>query len=52
MAYLSKQGYGTLAEIRDLDTSDFLDLLEYEAIENAITRHLQWKAEQDSKWRR
>jgi hypothetical protein len=45
VVYLSKQGYGTVSQIRDLDTKDFLDLMEYEAIENAIERHLRWKAE-------
>lgn len=47
--YLSKQGYGTPAQIRDWDTTDFLDALEYEAIENAIGRHMRWKAEQENK---
>ena len=32
MFFLSSQGYGTIAEIRDLDTVDFLNLLEYESI--------------------
>jgi len=52
MMYLAKQGYGTLAEIRDLDTEDFLNLMEYEAIDNAIGRHMRWKAEQENKWQR
>jgi hypothetical protein len=26
---LSKAGYGTLAELRELDTPDFLDLIEF-----------------------
>ncbi len=47
MIYLTKQGYGTLAEIRELDTPDFLDLLEYESIVNAISRHQYWQAKQE-----
>ncbi|MDR0453482.1 MAG: hypothetical protein LBH05_01570 [Deferribacteraceae bacterium] len=35
--YLSKQGYGSLAEITDLDTPEFLNALEYEYIVNAVT---------------
>lgn len=50
--YLSKQGYGTPQQIQEWDTPEFLDALEYEAIENAISRHLQWKAEQESKNKR
>ena len=38
--YLCKAGYGTLEYIRQLDTPDFLDLVEYEQISNAIQRHL------------
>ena len=44
--YLAKNGYGSVNEILEWDTPQFLDALEYEAIENAITRHLRWKAEQ------
>lgn len=47
--YLAKQGYGTPADIREWDTPDLLDALEYEAIGNAIDRHLRWQAEQESK---
>jgi len=43
--YLAKQGYGTPREIQEWDTDLFLDALEYEAIGNAIERHIQWKAE-------
>ena len=49
MFYLAKQGYGSLKEIREWDTPELLDALEYEAIDNAIGRHLRWKAEQDNK---
>lgn len=45
--YLAKQGYGSVGEIREWDTPELLDALEYEAIDNAIARHLRWKAEQD-----
>ena len=34
--YLSKQGYGSIAEINDFDTTEFLDLVEFEHITNAI----------------
>jgi hypothetical protein len=44
--YLAKNGYGSVNEIEDWDTDKFLDALEYEAIDNAIARHLRWKAEQ------
>lgn len=30
--YLSKQGYGSIKEIRELGTDDFLNLVEYEQI--------------------
>ena len=44
--YLAKQGYGSVNEIVNWDSDRFLDALEYEAIDNAIGRHLRWKAEQ------
>jgi hypothetical protein len=44
--YLAKQGYGSVNEILEWDTPQFLDALEYEAISNSIDRHLRWKAEQ------
>lgn len=47
--YLAKQGYGSVEQIESWDTPRFLNALEYEAIENAITRHLSWKAEQGRK---
>lgn len=34
--YLSKQGYGSIAELNELDTTEFLDLIEFEEITNAI----------------
>jgi len=43
--FLVKSGYGSLTEIKEWDTKQFLDALEYEAIDNAIARYLQWKAE-------
>lgn len=33
---LAKSGYGSLAEIHNMDTKDFLDCLEYEYIQNTI----------------
>jgi len=42
--HLAKQGYGTLSEIKELDTKDFLDLLEYEQINNDLEwHHIQGK---------
>lgn len=49
MLYLCKQGFGSLADIVNWDTETFLDALEYEAISNAISRHLMWKSEQGVK---
>lgn len=46
--YLAKQGYGSPESIREWDTDMFLDALEYEAIGDAIGRHLRWKAEQET----
>jgi hypothetical protein len=37
--YLAKQGYGSLSELRAMDTKEFLDLVEYEQISSAIERH-------------
>lgn len=45
--YLAKQGYGTPQQIKEWDTPEFLDALEYEAIGNAIERHIRWKAEKE-----
>lgn len=36
--YLAKQGYGSVAEIRGMDTPEFLDLIEYEQMNQAIER--------------
>lgn len=33
---LVKAGYGSVEELRKLDSDDFLDLLEYESISNDI----------------
>ena len=33
---LVKAGYGSLKEIQNLDTEDFLDCIEYEYIQNTI----------------
>lgn len=33
---LSRNGYGSIKEIKSLDTKDFLDLVEYENIKNDI----------------
>ena len=37
--YLAKQGYGSIAEIRELDTKEFLDLVEFEQITKAIEQY-------------
>ena len=36
---LCKKGYGSLAELNDLDTPEFLDLVEFESIINDIEQH-------------
>jgi hypothetical protein len=38
--YLVKKGYGSLEEIRALDSLDFLDLVEYESMQNDIERYI------------
>lgn len=37
--HLAKVGYGNIAELKELDTPEFLDLVEFEQISNAIERH-------------
>jgi len=37
--YLAKQGYGSIKEIRAMDTKEFLDLVEYEQISQSIERY-------------
>ena len=37
--YLSKQGYGSILELNKFDTPEFLDLVEFEEITNAIESH-------------
>jgi len=37
--YLARKGYGSLAEMRELDTPDVLDLIEYEHIQNDLERY-------------
>lgn len=37
--YLSKQGYGSISELNKLDTTEFLDLVEFEEITNAIENY-------------
>lgn len=41
---LVKAGYGSLKEIQELDTPDFLDCLEYEEITQKIQSHLMEEA--------
>jgi hypothetical protein len=36
---LVRHGYGTLAEIRQMDTRDFLDAVEYQEIASAIEQY-------------
>ncbi|WP_428613305.1 hypothetical protein [Pseudoalteromonas sp.] len=36
---LVKAGFGSLAEIQELDTDDFLDLVEFMQISNEIEKH-------------
>ena len=40
---LAKKGYGTLKELNELDTPEFLDLVEYEHICSDIEQHLMEK---------
>jgi hypothetical protein len=44
--YLAKQGYGSVNDIKEWDTTQFLDAIEYESINNAIERYTHHKAEQ------
>jgi hypothetical protein len=37
--YLVKAGYGSLREVEEFDSKEFLDCLEYEEIKNAIESH-------------
>jgi len=37
--YLSKQGYGSIAEIGGLDTTELLDLMEFEHMTHAIENY-------------
>jgi hypothetical protein len=41
---LAKAGYGTVAEIRGMDTPEFLDLVEFESISRDIETHYYEKA--------
>ena len=41
--YLAKKGYGTVNEIMEWDTKQFLDAIEYESIESSISRYLRQK---------
>lgn len=36
---LSKCGYGSIAELNQLDTTELYDLIEFEKISGAIERH-------------
>jgi hypothetical protein len=38
--HLAKQGYGSLRELRDLDTPEFLDLVEFENINSQIESYM------------
>ena len=38
--FLVKSGYGSLKEIEELDTPQFLDCLENEEIRNTIEQHI------------
>jgi hypothetical protein len=40
MLSLVKSGYGSIIELRNLDTPDFLDMVEFEHISRAIDKHL------------
>ena len=38
--FIVKAGYGSLEEIKSLDTTDYLDIIEFESIQNDIQNHL------------
>jgi hypothetical protein len=40
---MSEAGFGSIAELKELDTPDFLDALEYLQIKNKITEHISKK---------
>jgi len=42
---LVRHGYGTLDEIRKMDTRDFLDAIEYQEIASAIEQYYMNKAQ-------
>ena len=44
---LSKSGYGSLKEIKELDTKEFLDLIEYEHLQNSIQQIIYDEANQE-----
>tara|TARA_R110000851_G_scaffold158432_1_gene301445 strand:+ start:407 stop:574 length:168 start_codon:yes stop_codon:yes gene_type:complete len=40
--HLAKSGYATIKDLREMDTTEFLDLVEFEQISNDIElRHIQ-----------
>ena len=44
LMHLARQGYGSLMELRQLDTPDVLDLIEYENIQADVQEYLEWEA--------
>jgi len=44
---LVRQGYGTLEQVRQLDSQDFLDAVEYHEISSAIEQHRMNQAQRE-----
>lgn len=44
LMHLARQGYGSLTELRQLDTPDVMDLIEYENIQADVQEYLEWEA--------
>lgn len=45
--HLARRGYGSLREMKDLDTPELLDLIEFENISADIEEYLIWEAKHD-----
>jgi hypothetical protein len=40
MLFIVKAGYGSLKEIKELDTPDYLDIIEFERMQSDIQDHI------------
>ena len=43
VCFMAESGLGSIAELKELDTPDFLDALEYLQIKNKINEHISKK---------